>query len=91
MTLVAVGCSRLVVTLKSRKGERDNWMGGSAALRGAGATQTGSVVYDGLLPGEECKKYLAARNTGDGLKAVASQEEWAGMRISLTPATGHET
>jgi len=91
MTLVAVGCSRLVVTLKSRKGERDNWMGGSAALRGAGATQTGSVVYDGLLPGEECKKYLAARNTGDGLKAVASQEEWAGMRISLTPAAGHET
>ena len=91
MTLVAVGCSRLVVTLKSRKGERDNWMGGSAALRGAGATQTGSVVYDSLLPGEECKKYLAARNTGDGLKAVASQEEWTGMRISLTPAAGHET
>ena len=88
ISLVATGCSNVKVVLQSRKGDRDNWMGGSGALRGGAVTTGGVLVYEGALPGEDCKKYLPCKNSGDGLKAVASQEEWAGMRISLTPAAG---
>ena len=90
MSFTAIGCSRVLVVLKSRKGDRDNWVGGSAALRGGGVLQGGALVYDGILTAEESKKYLAARHSGEGLKALASQEEWVGMRISVSPSAGHE-
>ena len=71
VTLVATRCAGVEIVLKGHKGERNSWMGGGGALRGAGAAQGGVSVYKSSLPPSEgVKKYLPCRNSGDCLRAV---------------------
>ena len=90
LSFTVSGCSSVKILLTGRKGERGSWFSQGATPQNFGLAGRATEVYEGLLPtSTECKQHLQCRSSGTArLAAVASQEQWAGMRLYLTPAPG---
>ena len=90
LSFSASGCASVKIVLLSRKVERGSYIGAGVMPQSYGLPTNSAEVYDGRLPtSSECRKLLQCRSSGaDRLAALASQEQWAGLRLYLTPAAG---
>ena len=93
ISFLATGVSRVQVILQGRKGERGSWFGAGSTPSTFAVATNAIEAYDGVLPtAAECKRWLTCKSSGDGLRPLASQGEWTGLRLVLTPvASAGET
>ena len=90
VSFMASGASQIQILLQGRKGERGSWFGAGATPTSWGLATSAYEAYVGPLSASECRRVLTCRSSGEGLKPAASQQQWTGMRIVLTPAAVHE-
>lgn len=87
VSFTASACTSVKILLCSKRGERGSWFAGTKAPQDWDVQVSSVEVFDGRLPTtSECRLQLMCRSSGTArLAAIASQGQWTGLRLVLSP------